>query len=285
MKGIGRGIPALLLLAALPGCTRSLSEAQMFQPRPGPALTAELVAANAPEYTFEPLTLTAPDGTRLAGGLLRRADADRTVIYYGGNIATAARTGLWTATRLAPLGVNVVLVDYRGYGGSGTGPVSAETLLDDGLLVFDHVAGLPGLEPSRIVVHGHSMGSLVAGHVAANRAAAGVVLESSATTTEDFVRTQIPWYGRPFVRVNIAPGLRRQGNLQQMERIEEPLLLLVGSRDRDTPPRFSQALHAASSLPSSCKQLVVVEGATHSDVLEQPAAISAYRAFLQLTCG
>jgi hypothetical protein len=181
--------------------------------------------------------------------------------------------------------VNVVLVDYRGYGGSGTGPVSAEALLDDGLLVFDHIAGLPGLDPSQIVVHGHSMGSLVAGHVAANRAAAGVVLESSATTTEDFVRTQIPWYGRPFVRVDIAPGLRRQGNLQQMERIEEPLLLLVGSRDRETPPRFSRALHAASSLPSSCKQLIVVEGATHSDVLEQPAAISAYRTFLQLTCG
>jgi hypothetical protein len=283
LKGIGRGIAALLLLAAPAGCARRLSEAQMFQPRPGPALTAELVAITAPEYTFEPLTLTTADGTRLAGGLLRRAGADRTVIYYGGNIATAARTGLRTAARLVPLDVNVVLVDYRGYGGSGTGPVSAETLLDDGLLVFDHVAGLPGLDPSRVVVHGHSMGSLVAGHVAANRATAGVVLESSATTTEDFVRTQIPWYGRPFVRMEIAPDLRRQGNLQQMGRIEEPLLLLVGSRDNDTPPRFSRSLYDASSLPPSRKQLVVIEGAAHSDVLERSVAISAYRAFLQLT--
>lgn len=283
MNGIGRGIAALSLLTALVGCTRSLTDAQMFQPRPGPALTAELVASGAQQYAFEPLTITAADGTVLTGGLLRRTGADRTVIYFGGNIATAARTGLRTAARLAPLNVNVVLVDYRGYGGSASGPVSAESMLSDGLLVFDHVARLPGLGPSQIVVHGHSMGSLVAGHVAANRATAGVVLESSATTTEDFVRTQIPWYGRPFVRVNVAPGLRRQGNLQQMAYIDEPLLLLVGSRDSDTPPRFSRALYAASTLPSPRKQLSIVEGATHSDTLEMPAAISAYQAFLELT--
>ena len=283
MKGLERRGAALLLLTVLAGCTRGLTEAQMFQPRPGTVLSAELVAARASDYTFESLALTTADGTRLAGGLLRRAAADRTVIYYGGNIATAAITGLRTAARLAPLGVNVVLVDYRNQGGSGTGPPSAEALLNDGLLIFDHVAGLPGFDPSQIVVHGHSMGSLAAGYVGANRATAGVVLESSATTTEAFVKTQIPWYGRPFVRMDIAPGLRRQGNLQHMDRITEPLLLLVGSRDRDTPPRFSRELFVASTLAPSRKQLTVVEGAAHSDVLERPTAISAYRDFLQRT--
>ncbi len=85
--------------------------------------------------------------------------------------------------------------------------------------------------------------------------------------------------------MDIATGLRRQGNLRQTGSIEEPLLLLVGSRDSDTPPRFSRSLYDASSLPTSRKQLVVIEGATHSNVLESPVAISAYRAFLELTRG
>ena len=276
-------LAAASLAFAVAGCTRSLTEAQMFQPRPGAALGAELAASGAPQYAFEPIDIVATDGTRLSGGLLRRAGADRTIIYFGGNIATAARTGLRTAARLAPLGVNVVLVDYRGYGGSAAGPASADLLLSDALLVFDHVAGLPGMDASHIVVHGHSMGSLVAGHVAANRATAGVVLESSTPSTEAFVGAKIPWYAKPFVRVRIAPGLRRHGNLQLMPRIEEPVLILVGSRDSDTPPRFSRALHAASLLPEPRKRLVIVEGARHSDVLDTAAALSAYRDFLQLT--
>ena len=65
-----------------------------------------------------------------------------------------------------------------------------------------------------------------------------------------------------------------------MVRIEEPVLLLVGSEDRTTPPRLSEALYAASPLPPARKTLAVVPGADHTDVLEHQQAIAAYRRFL-----
>lgn len=263
----------------LSGCvTAHFTETEMFQLRPAPALTAEAAAGIDASYRFQPLDIIAADGVHLRGGLLTKPGATRTVVFYGGNIATASRTGLRRARELTALNVNIALVDYRGYGGSDTGAMTTEAFLNDGLRVFDHLAARRDL--GKLVVHGHSMGSLIAGHVAANRPTAGVVLESSATTTEAFAARQIPWYGKPFVRIDISPALRAQGNLQQMTRIEEPLLLIVGEQDPDTPPAFSRALYEASTLPMDRRRLVVVPGAQHSDVFARPVAVDAYRSFL-----
>jgi pimeloyl-ACP methyl ester carboxylesterase len=58
------------------------------------------------------------------------------------------------------------------------------------------------------------------------------------------------------------------------------LLILVGEKDRTTPPRLSQALFAASPLPPDRKRLILVAGAGHTDVMTRPLAIAAYRNFL-----
>ena len=86
---------------------------------------------------------------------------------------------------------------------------------------------------------------------------------------------------RTLVRPRIDPALAGRGNLRNMARIEEPLLLLVGSEDRTTPPLLSRRLHAASPLPPERKTLVIVPGANHVDALHQPGASAAYRAFLE----
>lgn len=254
-------------------------EAEMFQLRPGPGLTDE--GATGAGYEFEALDIIAHDGVHLRGGLLKKPNASFTVLFYGGNIATAARTGLRRARELAALNVNVVLVDYRGYGGSDIGAMSTETFLMDGLTVFDNLAARADIGARRLLVHGHSMGSLIAGHVAANRDAAGVVLESSATTTQAYADNQVPWYARPFVHVDVAESLRQQGNLNVIGRIDEPLMVIVGERDQDTPVSFSRQLYEASTLPADQRRLVVVSNAGHSDVFGQPAALDSYAKFLK----
>jgi fermentation-respiration switch protein FrsA (DUF1100 family) len=148
----------------------------------------------------------------------------------------------------------------------------------DALAAFDYLRALAGRQ--RIVLHGHSLGSFIAGHVAANRPAAGVVLESSATTTEQWAAMSTPGVARPFLKVDIADDLRGRGNLANMARIDEPVLLLVGAKDGTTPPRLSQGLYAASPLPESRKTLGIIAGAGHENVMTRPETIRAYRAFL-----
>jgi hypothetical protein len=216
------------------------------------------------------------DGERLHAVLLRQRDARATLLYFGGNGYAIGRHGAWTAAIFARLGVDLMIVDHRGYGLS-TGRPSGAALMTDGLAAFDHLARQSS---GPIIVHGHSLGSFIAGHVAANRRAGGVVFESSVTTAEEWVKAGSGRVTGALVKVRLDEALRAQGNLRNLPEIEEPLLILVGSKDKVTPPRLSQALYAASPLPQGRKTLEIVAGAGHDDVMEKPQATGAYRRFI-----
>ena len=267
------------LAATLCSCTARIAEDSILRPLPGGALEAAALRQAAPAYEMSEQWIPTSDGSRLSAVLLRQPGSRATVLYFGGNGFTIESFGAFAASLFAPLGVDLMIVDHRGYGRSEGTPTS-ENFENDGIAAFDHLTGALGVPASRIVVHGQSLGSFIAGRVAAARPAGGAVLESSATTTEEWADANLRGAARLFVRVEIAEALRGRGNLANMARIEEPLLILVGERDRTTPPRLSRALYAASPLPEDRKTLFVVPGADHDDVMARPEAIAAYRAFL-----
>ena len=270
---------ALLVPMLLAGCTFTVDESRLLHPTRGGGLPLAALARAAPAYALSEHWIPASEGARLSAVLLRQPGARTTILYFGGNGFTIERHGAWAASVFAPLGVDLMIVDHRGYGRSEGRPSQAN-LEADGIVAFDYLSERIGVPPPRIVVHGQSLGSFIAGHVAARRPAGGVVLESSATTTEEWVDANVRGLARVFVRTRIDPALRGRGNLANMAAIEEPLLLLVGSADRTTPPRLSDSLYAASPLPAGRKTLLVVPGAGHTDVLARAPAIAAYRAFL-----
>lgn len=267
---------ASLLLAA---CTAQVDETTLLHPIASGTVSAEAIAKAAPVYTLAYHGITAPDGVRLHAVHLRQPGARATILYFGGNGYTIGRFGAWTASVFAPLGVDLVIADHRGYGQSAGTPRISD-MEGDSAAVFEFVRALPDRAPGPIILHGHSLGSFIAGHLAATRDTGGVVLEGSVTTAEDWVAAGTPGIAKPFVKVRIDQGLQGRGNLANMARIQEPLLLLVGEKDSTTPPRLSRGLYEASPLPPGQKTLVVVKGARHDNALTKPQAIAAYRAFI-----
>ncbi len=57
-------------------------------------------------------------------------------------------------------------------------------------------------------------------------------------------------------------------------------MIMVGQRDRDTPPTFSRELYEASPLPPERRRLVIIPDAGHSDIFSKTEAFDAYRSFL-----
>lgn len=263
----------VLAIPILSACAIQLTERAIIRPVAGGTLGQEAVSLGAPAYTVTDHTIVASDGVRLHAVLLRQPQARGTVLYFGGNGYTMERFGAATASIFVPLGMDLMLVDHRGYGLS-EGVPSIDLLETDGTAVFDYLAGLSGVDPAHIVVHGQSLGSFTAGYVAAHRDVAGVVLESSVTSTEEWVRAMMG------SAVEIAPALQGRGNLRHMGTINEPLLILVGEADRTTPAQLSRDLFAASTLPIDRKVLGIVPGAGHNDVLRQAEAIATYQTFL-----
>ncbi len=106
-------------------------------------------------------------------GHARRAGGDAALLHFHGNGEVVADWEGPFVDALVDGGLDVFLAEYRGYGASSGAPQLA-SMLDDALASCDAT----GVDPSRTIVYGRSVGSIFALHVAAHRPVAGVVIES-----------------------------------------------------------------------------------------------------------
>lgn len=263
-------LPVLLVLA---GCTFNVKESNVVISRSAPPVEIAVLQQAWPGYRVEQTGMQMADGTELSSLRLVRQDAIATVLYFGGNGYTIARHGQRTVGTYRELPVNLVLVDHRGYGGSG-GSASLSALMSDAIEVYDAVRVDPVLGTLPVVVHGHSLGSFMAGGVADARSLDGLVLESSVTTAEAWtahLRAKQSWWIRALVwKVKPDASLAGLGNAGVAGALDEPVLFVVGAEDDVTPARFSRELYAAAPLPEGDRRLVVVPGRGHMDAAESP---------------
>lgn len=269
---------AWMLCAGLAGCaTYHVQEGNWFHPGAlaiEPAALARLALPSG--FVADPVEVAAADGTLLRGLHVHAPGRRSTVFYLGGDNFMVARQGLDMSAGLAQQGVDVFMLDYRGYGGSqGTPSIHA--------LMADAEAGLNYLRrkgAAAVVVHGMSMGSFVAAELAVRQPVEGLVLESTATSVRDWADHQVPWYGKPLVHVELAAALESQDNQQRLARYAGPLLLLAGGRDQKTPATMARALLRGSATNAACRELVVVPEAGHGDLLRYLPSQAAYRRLL-----
>lgn len=276
---------AWLLLAT--GCTFNYRESYLVSPQPAPAPELDALREAFPQHGFEDGRIEV-DGASLYTLSMTRPDARATVLYFGGNAYRTGRAARFSAGVYGPLPVDLVLVDHRGYGAS-TGSPGIAAMMNDALRVHDHVAEEAARRGRPLIVHGQSLGSFMAGHVAARRTLGGLVLESSATTTEDWVawqRSQLPWWQRMWIRrIAVEGSLARQGNLPVVPGLDEPVLYVVGEADPATPPAFSRRLYEATPLPVACRTLLVVPGKSHNDASRSPEFHAAMAALVERVAG
>jgi hypothetical protein len=162
--------------------------------------------------------------------------------------------------RLAGLGLNVLAIDYRGFGHSTPLLPSEETALQDAQAAFDELLRRQP-DPRRRFVYGYSLGGALAIALAAEHdGLAGVVVESSFTSITDLVRAA-RWGWVPFLGVAVTQEF---DSLARIGRVNEPLLLVHGTADGVIPHTMSdELLAAATGVQAELKRLVKIEGANH----------------------
>ena len=282
MTLLGKTMCLVLVGASMAGCTYRVRESNVVIPRTSPPAEVETFRRQFPQYRIEELKIPTSESADLYSLRFLRPDAIATVVYFGGNGYTVARLAPRTIQIYRDVPVNVVLIDHRGYGGS-TGTPTIDNLMGDALRVYDHTLADADLVQLPIILHGHSLGSFMAGHVAAERKLSGLVLEASVTSTEDWARhlrsKQSPWIRLLVWRVVPAGSLARKGNLDVAAGMDEPVLFVVGAEDDVTPPRFTKALFEAAPIPREDKALLVVPGRNHMNAADSPEYKRAFSAF------
>lgn len=244
-----------LLYAGFAAFARLASDGLVFHPPP-PTYDARRL----PVFPVE-----TADGVRIAALHLPEPAARYTVLYSHGNGEDLgmALPGLEALRRA---GFAVVAYDYRGYGASGGGPPSVDGALRDAEAVYRHVVGPMGVDPSRLIVYGYSVGSGPSVHLAARVPVAGLVVENG------FVSIY-----RVLTRAPLLP-FDRFPNLRDVRRVRRPVLVIHGTADRVIPAWHGRRLYEAAPGP---KFALWVEGAGHTDVgaVAGPRYTAALRGF------
>ena len=276
-----RCLAAALLVLTLGGCAHFDVNERIWM-HPGYAAMASKAQAQLSDgtgYTLQSVFFPAADGTPLHGLLLTRPGNRVTVLFLGGDDFQTGTDGLEAGQLMEKLGVDGLMLDYPGYGES-QGKPSLDTMRASVLSAYDWLHAQPAVAGTSIVVHGFSLGSMLAPYVADNRAVAGLVLESTATDVPGWANNFVPWYAWPFISIHIDPPLLQVSNVEALKAYRGPLFLVVGDDDDITPPRFSQTLYADSATPPGEKRLYRVKGKDHGTALQDPGAQDQYRRFL-----
>jgi hypothetical protein len=142
------------------------------------------VAVRDTGATISDCDFSAADGTRLHGWFCRTRQSQGTkgpvLLWFHGNAGHLAHR-VEVLLLLSRLPADVLIVDYRGYGRSGGRPTEKGLYLD-GRAAWRYLTQERGLDPSRIVIYGVSLGGAVAVDLARDVAPAGLIVQSSFTS-------------------------------------------------------------------------------------------------------
>ncbi len=205
---------------------------------------------------------------RIHGWWAPQEGAPAAVLFLHGNAGNVTHRGRHIrAWRSA--GVSVLVVDYRGYGRSEGRPSEAG-LYEDALAGYKYLRGR-GFPPERIIVHGESLGTVPATHVAAAEPVAGLILEAPFPSARAVANTVLPLIGPLLVW-----GYRLESRLA---RVSAPVLVIHGEQDEIIPFRLGRAVFEAARQP---KEYWAIPGAGHNDIPEAagPAYPERLRSFL-----
>ena len=268
-------IGVVLVACALPvlliGALWSGQEKMIF---PGPPVSEDEVRQRAARAGASLLHISTPDGERLLAWHEDRG-TDAAILYFHGNGSICDRP---TKHRriLEARDISVVCIAYRGYPGS-TGEPSEEGLHVDALAAYNWVTHELGIDPSRVLVHGRSLGGGVAARLASRVSVAGVVLESTFRSVRRVAEGAYP--GLP-----VQPLLRHPFDTESIaDDLSMPTLVLHGDLDRVIDVSHGRWLGA--HIPSA--QYVEAPGHDHNSGLltEHPASREAYERFLDEHIG
>ena len=200
------------------------------------------------------LTLTTDDGLRLGAWFVAAPHARFTVIVFNGNAGNRAyRAPL--AAAFQKRGWNVLLFDYRGYGGNPGSP-SERGLAADAVAARAQVLSLSGIDRAGLIYFGESLGSAVATALAARHPPAALVLRSPFTSLTDVGR-----YHYPVLPVGLL--LRdRFDSYGTIERVHIPTMVIAGDRDTIVPVEQSRRLFDRLQGP---RKLMVLPWTDHND--------------------
>ena len=196
---------------------------------------------------FETVRFEAEDGVTLSGWFIPAEETDDVVLFFHGNAGNISHR-LESIELFHRLGLNVFIVDYRGYGQSEGSP-SEEGTYRDAAAAWRYLVEERQVEPGHIILFGRSLGGAVATWLASQRQPKSLILESTFTSVPDIGALQFPFLPvRSLARI-------RYNSFERLPQINVPVLVVHSPQDEVIPYDHGQQLFEAANEPKQFIQL------------------------------
>jgi fermentation-respiration switch protein FrsA (DUF1100 family) len=255
------------LALAWSGCSPATLDAFLYSPVKDDAyhLKTDVIPS------WKELTTTTPDGIELHFVFVAGAapPANQITLVYCHGQDTDINTAWPRIEYLYPLGYNLLVWDYRGFGRS-TGTPSESGIVIDEQSLYKALVALPGVDSGKLVYYGRSFGGAPCIDMATRDAPAVLIEESTYTSVAALVH-DAAYLDLPssFVATSKWDSLSKIATLGAV-----PFMALHGAADDYVQPKYAVELTGAH--PGVTK-LVLVPGATHIDVPDK-MGLDNYRA-------
>ncbi len=206
---------------------------------------------------LEDVWFTSADGTKLFGWYVENRATSGVILWCHGNAGNIINR-LENLKLLYQSGLSVFLFDYRGYGKSQGRP-SEEGLYQDALGAYDYLTRTRMIRPERLIIFGRSLGGAVAGELASQKPAAGLILESVFPSIEAVAKFH---YGGLPVHWLLGANFKLMDRLPQLLL---PKLVIHGDRDDIIPLELGRQVFEAAKPP---KSFYLIEGADHNNTYQ-----------------
>ena len=213
---------------------------------PGRALTATPGDAG---FSYQDVLIMTGDGVRLHGWFVPANQSKATVLFLHGNAGNISHR-LDSIAIFRELGLDTLIIDYRGYGQS-KGKPSEQGTYADALAAWRYLVNERGIAPENIVIFGRSLGGAVASWLAAQATPGAVIIESCFTSAPDMAQRLYP-----FLPARLITRLKYPVK-ENVTQISSPLLVIHSRQDEIIPFDMGRAIHAAAPEP---KSMLVLQG-------------------------
>lgn len=220
-----------------------LQERLVFLPHmPGRELEASPATL---KLDYEDAWIETGDGEKLHGWFVPAYGSRGTLLFFHGNAGNISHR-LQSLLIFNQLGLDVLMIDYRGYGQS-SGEAGEEGTYLDARAAWDYLVEQRNVAPGDIVIFGRSLGGAVGAGLAAQPGIrpAGVVIESSFSSGEDMGRRLYP-----VLPVSLITRIRYPVK-EFVADIEAPLLVVHSRDDEIIPFDMAKTVFEAANEPKT----------------------------------
>ncbi|MGK7889904.1 MAG: alpha/beta hydrolase [Leptolyngbyaceae cyanobacterium] len=198
--------------------------------------------------TADIVKVSVNEAESISATYLPNPQAQYTLLYVHGNAEDLGEVQSFLE-RLQGWGFSVFAYDYRGYGTSDGQP-GERNAYQDAEAAYRYLTQELDVPPNQIILYGRSVGGGSAVDLATRYSVAGLILESTFTSA---FRVVVPFPILPFDKFP---------NLDKLDQVRCPVLVMHGEADQTIPISHGQALYQAAPDP---KLSLWVEEAGHND--------------------